>query len=449
MEEALYLFERYMPRGLTGKGCDACRSQRKRVSPGNNTPSDCYPTDNWNQCSLEHPTCSRCRRLQIPCIGVGKQRFKFQSYQRQTAPDQIQSRQSTPADSFVLPQRPSNEDTYLVQALVARLRPSNDLRYWLVWIYGPFVTEIPRHMGRNAALDDAVLATLTIHTEACVQGGQDDLQTPAISAYFRALRTLRTTLDDPIQALSSETLSAIMLLVSAHARIDGQFASFWSPHGKGLLQLLRLRQSRRSFQHLGHRVHQFERFYQIDKYYSGRRDEFDDLLMSMLQMSVLLQSFVNPEVVLTFEEHRSLETSIFGNTYTARGLRSLIGLSELMLEVRGTIEIGGSLEALITRAESFQQIAQAIVIEHYERLEQIYHHPDTAIRLQAIYTRAYGMAISTSGLVACLRRALRPENKDVQADTAANVQRVIESRVIVQKYLPLGASWIGWALSIA
>jgi hypothetical protein len=69
-----------------------------------------------------------------------------------------------------------------------------------------------------------------------------------------------------------------------------------------MLQLLRLRQAQQSFQHLGHRVHQFERFYQIKQYYSGRRDAFDDVLMPMLQMSVLLQSFANPEVVLAPRE---------------------------------------------------------------------------------------------------------------------------------------------------
>lgn len=159
-----------------------------------------------------------------------------------------------------------------------------------------------------------------------------------------------------------------MLLVSAHARIDSPFTSFWSPHGKGPLQLLRLRRSRQSLQHLGHRVHQFERFYQIEKYYAGRRDEYKDVLMSMLQLSVLLQSFINPEAVLTSEEYRSLENGVSGNTYTARGLRNPIGLSELMLEARTTIEDGGHLDGLIIRAEVFQQTVQVIDTEHHDRL---------------------------------------------------------------------------------
>ena len=120
-----------------------------------------------------------------------------------------------------------------------------------LWLYGPFATEIPRRLGTNTALDDAVLATLSIHTEACVRTVRDDPQATALTAYYRALSTLRTTLDDHVQALSSETLSGIMLLVSGHARIDGPFASFWSPHGKGMVQLLRLRQSREDFGILG------------------------------------------------------------------------------------------------------------------------------------------------------------------------------------------------------
>jgi hypothetical protein len=330
---------------------------------------------------------------------------------------------------------PTNEETRLVNALLNRLRPSNDLRYWFVWLYGPFVTELPRRLGRNAALDNAVLATLTIHTEACTRTAEANPQASAMAAYFHAVRALRRVLDDPIEALSLETLTTVMLLVIAHARIDGPFASFWSPHGKGMLQLLRLRSQ--NFRGLGHRVHQFEKFY------AGDRDEYEDVLMSMLQMSVLLQSFANPEVVLTSNEYHLLKNGIPGNTYTARGLRSLLVLSELYSEARA----GGSVDE---RVERLHKAVEVIVSEHFARLNDIgQHHPDTAIRLRGIYTRAYGMAISTSGLTTCLRRALQPDDQKTQADAVVCVQRVISSQAIAERFLPLGASWLGWALMIA
>jgi hypothetical protein len=347
---------------------------------------------------------------------------------------------------------PSNEGTRLLQALVSRLKPSNDLRYWLVWLYGPFLTEIPRRLGKNQALDDAALATLAIHNEACLRTAQADNPGPALSTYYRALSSLRGILSDPVEALSSETLTAVMLLVSAHARVDGPFASFCSPHGKGMLQLLRLRQHHQSFQHLGHRVHQFERYYQIERYYFGRRDEFDDVLMSMLQMSVLLQSFANSEVVLTPNEYQSLRSGITGETYTARGLRSLIALSELYFDARSAMEENDLLEPLIDRVEDLHNTVEVIVVEHFERLGNFgaeLHHPDTAVRLYGIYSRAYGMAISTSGLTTCLRRALRPYDQQVQVDASRSVQQVIDSRAIADIFLPLGASWLGWALMIA
>jgi hypothetical protein len=219
-----------------------------------------------------------------------------------------------------------------------------------------------------------------------------------------------------------------------------------------MLQLLRMRRHNQSFQHLGHRVHQFERFYQMGKYYSGRRDDFDDVLMSMLQMSVLLQTFANPDVLLTPDEYLSLRRSLSGDTYTARGLRSLITLSELYSEARAAINNNSPLEPLIKRVDHLYETVEIIVVEHFERLCDIgtdAANSDTAMRLEGIYSRAYGMAVSTSGLTACLRRALRPTDQKVRTDASNIVQRMIDSRAIAEKFLPLGASWLGWALMIA
>ena len=63
---------------------------------------------------------------------------------------------------------PSNETTLLLQALVGKLRASDDLRYHISWAYGPFLNEVPRRIGTNVALDAAVTVFLPTLDEACV-----------------------------------------------------------------------------------------------------------------------------------------------------------------------------------------------------------------------------------------------------------------------------------------
>lgn len=48
-----------MPGVPSSRACDACRQQKKK-------------------CDESNPKCSRCTRLQIPCINNGARRFKFQ-----------------------------------------------------------------------------------------------------------------------------------------------------------------------------------------------------------------------------------------------------------------------------------------------------------------------------------------------------------------------------------
>jgi hypothetical protein len=439
-----------MPQGPTSQGCDACRAQHKRVSR-----SVAYL--GWQltiQCDQDQPKCSRCTRLRIPCVGAGVRPLRFKAHQPPTYRARARAQRHSQPTICIISRSPNSETACLTQALITRILPSNDYRYWLAWVHGPFIVELPRRIGHNPFLDHAVNATLAMHVEACLRKHEDDPRAAAGVAYFRAIRSLRTILTDPREALTCDTTCGVLLLLSAHARLDGPFSTFCSPHGSGLLQLLRLREPLQQTtpppQHEGTRP-------TVDvlrKYHLESSESFEEVtLLSMPHIAVLLQSFVNPQVILLPEEYHGLETSIVGNDCSTRGVRCLIRLSELMAETRVAFRLALPLNSYIGRANALHLTAQGVVKAHHTRLQDLAadtsHHPDRTVRLHAIYTRTHGMALMTEGFTICLRRALQPESEQLRIDAAAYTESVVQAKALAQRYLPLGAAWMGWSCIIA
>lgn len=97
------------------------------------------------------------------------------------------------------------------------LDTDSDLRYSLTWAYGGYMADIPRRLGTNAALDTAALALVSSH-KRYVSG----IRKPShqeLLCYSQALAALRSTLDDPEQACSTNTLCAVMLLLNCQVSI--------------------------------------------------------------------------------------------------------------------------------------------------------------------------------------------------------------------------------------
>lgn len=200
-----------MPGAPTGKGCDACRKQKKK-------------------CDLLRPACSRCQRLKIPCIGAGTKRYKWTietTDRTQTrisvSPGVEQTSSSSSTKSSISPpdtslsrqisRSPSNSQTVLTSTLIdkAHLTINSDLRYNLTWAYGTFIQQVPRRLGSNAALDAAATSLALSHVRYSL--GRRDVTPAEITAYGHALSVLRGCLDDKMVARESNTLCAIMLLL--------------------------------------------------------------------------------------------------------------------------------------------------------------------------------------------------------------------------------------------
>jgi hypothetical protein len=194
-----------MPGVPSGRGCDGCRKQKKKVScPVRHLGIHILTVA--PQCDQNKPCCSRCARLDIPCIGAGTQRYKFKE-ELGTSIASFTSRSTTPGS---VPASPANQLMVLANGLINAIKWSTDLRFNLVWSYGIFLTEVPPRLGNNEALDTAVEALVDAHSTACC------LRKPTtgnLVIYSKALNKLKSCLDDPAQATSTETLAAVMILL--------------------------------------------------------------------------------------------------------------------------------------------------------------------------------------------------------------------------------------------
>lgn len=223
-----------------------------------------------DKCDEKQPTCGRCLRLKLPCVGSGQQRYKFK-YERQCSLKSNQGQMITlnickenkkvTPPLGIPPTCPGDQITSLTGSFVGAIKRTNDLRYNLWWSFGIFLDDVPRRIGTSQVLDRAVDALITAHANFCCR---HSASVEALSKYSSALRTLRVCLEDPIQASSSNTLCAVMILLlcqSLHRNSDQVVTG----HVQGASSILR---ARKNF---------------------GPRDDFERKLFLSLRGSVVCQ----------------------------------------------------------------------------------------------------------------------------------------------------------------
>ena len=182
-----------MPGVPSGRGCDACRKQKKK-------------------CDQSQPACGRCTRLNIACIGSGERRFKFKQ-QMVVASSGARNAGISRTVTILAPTRvPVNEATKTVSSFTFILGVK-DIRYSL-GCYGPFLEEIPKRMGNNDALDASVAALSSAFSSLSTRTHSSE----SLHAYGHALETLRTCLKDVDKARTIDTLCAIYIMLVVQVR---------------------------------------------------------------------------------------------------------------------------------------------------------------------------------------------------------------------------------------
>lgn len=114
-----------------------------------------------------------------------------------------------------VPASPANAVDALRSWFGSALLPSVDARFNLGLNYGMYMQEVPRVLGISDSLDTAAHAVICAHEDACLER---PVSQNTLKHYLRALQVLRLSLDNPVKAQSSETLYAIMLLLTCQVR---------------------------------------------------------------------------------------------------------------------------------------------------------------------------------------------------------------------------------------
>lgn len=158
------------------------------------------------QCDQSQPSCSRCTRLKIRCIGSGTQRFKFHNATSSNP-------RHTPVS--VVPSRPlQNQVSATIGSLIQTLEV-DDPRFCIVSL-GGFFEDVPRRLGRNEALDAAARAFSV--TMSVVRTGR--ITVPMLTDYGVALKALRRlfVVGGEDKVVTVETLVAIYLVMICQVR---------------------------------------------------------------------------------------------------------------------------------------------------------------------------------------------------------------------------------------
>ena len=153
-------------------------------------------------------------------MGLRKQRFKFLDESKQLVLRNAQTNTHLSSGSansngnVVLgtpPYQLANQLTRLIAAFASNIDESADIRIQLPWNFGSFLSDVPRRLGTNEALDAASQALVASYVHFIA--GEVEATPGVLIKHSNALSALRRCLDDPVKAYSSETLCSTMILL--------------------------------------------------------------------------------------------------------------------------------------------------------------------------------------------------------------------------------------------
>ncbi|KAH8654422.1 hypothetical protein BGZ60DRAFT_418471 [Tricladium varicosporioides] len=385
-----------MPGVPSGRGCEACRKQKKK-------------------CDQARPSCSRCSRIGIACIGSGQRRYKFVE-----EPVASKTNSLVPASHRApclkvnsITWVPSNGMTMVTGAFCSALSVT-DVRYDLS-VYGQFFKDIPRRLGENAALD-ASAGALTAAFNSIYSGNRS---VEAIEKYVHALGTLRASLSDPVEVKSPNTLCAIYLMIVCQGWI-GQHDDC-TGHGEAVAYLLSIMASQ--------------------GYQAQFGQEFESELILTLCVPVIFESIGNPKIKL----HPWLWklTEAHDKTVTLEGMR-LGNLAKLP----GFIKYP---ELHLLEIETLHQTIQNDLPQTRLIISKL--SEQGMVTMHARYQALHGILLGSSIILSTIMYYFGNGDINTVADTEALIDELIAIAEDGLQYRPLGSSsvplilTVGWVAS--
>ena len=154
-----------------------------------------------SQCDQVQPTCSRCQKLGMPCVGGGVQRFIFKKHD-------ISKLVKSSRPDLAISQMPSSPTMAVSMSLVNKIQ-TRHLRFEINWVHGSFLDEVPRRLSHSQALAAATEAFML--SIPCADLSHT-LSRRRLRSYTSALYATRLALSQPVEAYSLNTLCAVYLL---------------------------------------------------------------------------------------------------------------------------------------------------------------------------------------------------------------------------------------------
>ncbi|KAM0245813.1 hypothetical protein ACHAP5_005132 [Fusarium lateritium] len=421
-----------MPGVPSYKGCDACRKQKKK-------------------CDKAQPKCARCARLDIPCVNVGKQRYKFKvqmlgpgsdslKLQNISSTDDETSSSSSSRSSksplvfhHAMVRVPSNKTTIVTHTLVSRLEIT-DLRYDIT-CYGDFLRHIPARLGRNEALDASADALATTFSTLHLSQGNQSVE--ALTKYGRAIHSLRMCLDSPAKARMPETMCAVYLIMICQGWL-GRDDDPCTSHGLGLAHLLKAA-ARENWQ-------------------AG----FETDMVLTFCVPVIIESISNPQVRLekwfwdmldnfkknnppsTEETRQARQDGQEAGGIPSLSIRNLGRLPDFInYPEENRMEITCAYHRLCRDLTKVNEIVKAVT------WEPGFSPTPVQLRLSRAYNSAYSVMLTVLVILGQLMQAFDPYNLGLVGEAALCCSEVVAMAHRISEYRPLGASHVPLTLSIA
>ncbi|KAL4866277.1 hypothetical protein BDV12DRAFT_137797 [Aspergillus spectabilis] len=382
-----------MPGVPSSRGCDACRRQKKK-------------------CDQLKPACTRCARLQIPCVGSGQRRFKFkEGYSK--------------GQNVILFSHagrvPSNDTLDITRGFIEVLQVT-DIRYDVTW-YGPFLETLPRRIGSSPALDAAIGAVTSAVKAVRTQQNFSD----AMSRYVKGWQALRTCLSDPEQTKSINTVCAIYLMMICQSwvgRPDDHFAN----HGEVLTQILNSAVSQ------------------------AGRGQFEDNMIITLSMPVILQSILDPSIHLgswfwTIAKSYEPARPVLDNQGGKIPSLQFHVMAQMAQWIRSPafhlVDIHTAYNQLMIDCVTMRSVLNKIAEIEASGVQQ----PST--RLHTRPQAAYSMLISLALVLNLMLRIFDPDSFSLADEAAVLADESIWLSELAAKYRPFGVTFMPVCLVMA
>ncbi|EXJ65356.1 hypothetical protein A1O7_01697 [Cladophialophora yegresii CBS 114405] len=458
-----------MPGVPSGRGCDACRQQKKK-------------------CELSEHPCQRCRRLNIPCVGFGQRRYKFvhddktstfvnHNTTTTTTTAGLQSKEpgtetehyasfirALEGAAITIYANPWNGTTRLASAFTHMIKPTVSIKYNLAWTYGDYLNHVPARLGVNDALDNATDAFVTAVGTLSDGSGSTVL---ALEKYGRTLASLRKCLDDPVKARAPETLCAILFLWNCQQYL-------WMPegssrHADGVAQIIRLRGCAET-----------------------SRDPFEANLLLSLRAVVLFDSLFNGKVHFTDDEWIAMfDNKLYKLSPEGQAVQLLTRVPNLMRRARAaltaTLTVAGgtqqlryqdsrstsTLLALQTEANTLRNDFETPLLKLRQRWHDNMHlprpdaeadvdatvsNPRRTTRLQRLlhchFLRSYALGLAVAIIINEVRLAVCAATEpnavsSVLRESHAFALEILDLAAQAAEYRPLGVNALGVCLLAA